>query len=105
LVVPHVTPKWYEFGVQLLKEDQESQLDIIQSNDSDNKARCRNMFWFWLKSTPNANWYHLVECLRSPAVELHTLAADIEIMYKGTVHMCMSLCLYLIKKFYSRGIS
>ena len=89
-MVPHVTPKWYELGVELLSEEQESQLDIIQSNYNDNKTCCREMFWYWLRSNPDANWHQLVECLKSPAVELHTLAADIETMYTGT-HACKNV--------------
>ena len=86
LVVPHVSPKWYDLGIQLLKEDQEAELDIIKADcKSDHKTCCKEMFWYWLKSNPDASWYQLVECLKSPAVELHTLAADIEEIFTGTM--------------------
>ena len=82
-----MTPKWYDLGVKLLKEKQEDQLDVIQSNSSDNKTCCKEMFWYWLKSNPNANWNQLVECLKSPAVELVALASDLEKMFAGNMYV------------------
>ena len=68
----------------LLREDQEAQLDVIQvDHKKDHKTCCKEMFWYWLKSNPDASWYQLVECLKSPNVELHKLAAEIEAMYMG----------------------
>ena len=97
LVVPHVSPKWYELGVTLLKEEQESQLDVIQSNYSnDNKTCCREMFWYWLRSDPDANWYQLIECLKSPAVELYTLAAEIEKKFAAGMYSVPSTSLLQI---------
>ena len=86
LVVPYVSPKWYEFGVKLLKEEQEAQLDVIRSDyNNDSKTCCREMFWYWLRSNPDASWYQLIDCLKSPAVELHALAADIETKFTGII--------------------
>ena len=83
-VVPHVTPQWYILGLKLLKEDQESQLDIIESNHAgDNKKCCMDMFRYWLNANTDASWQQLVEALRSPAVELPVVAADIEKMFTG----------------------
>ena len=62
----------------MLKEEQEAELDIIKADYKDHKTCCKEMFWYWLRSNPNASWYHLIECLKSSAVELHALAADIE---------------------------
>ena len=84
IVIPHVAPKWYELGVELLSEEQESQLDVIKATNNNDVHKCSTeMFWFWLQSHPNASWYQLVECLKSPAVQLHALAADIEKLYAG----------------------
>ena len=78
-VVPHVSPQWYVVGVKLLKEDQESYLDIIESNHAgDNKKCCIDMFRYWLNTNTSATWKHLIEALRSPAVELPVVAADLE---------------------------
>ena len=67
-VVPYVTPRWYLLGLKLLKEDQESQLDIIESNHAgDNKKCCMDMFRYWLHDNTDATWEQLIEALRSPA--------------------------------------
>jgi len=85
-VVPCVSPNWYDLGVKLLKEKQESHLDVIQSNHAnDNKKCCKEMFWYWLSTNTNASWQHLIEALRSPAVELPVVAADLEKMLTGSL--------------------
>ena len=83
-VIPHVSLHWYELGVQLLKEDQESHLDIIQSNQArDDKKHCMDMFWYWLSTNTSATWQQLIKALQSPAVELPVVAADLEKMLTG----------------------
>ena len=84
-VVPHVTPRWYVLGVKLLKEDQESHLDVLKLNHAgDNKMCCMEMFWYWLNTNTDASWQQLIEALRSPAVELPVVAADLEKMFTGS---------------------
>ena len=83
-VVPHVTPYWYDLGVKLLKVEQESQLDVIESTYADDKKCCKKMFWYWISTNTDASWQKLVEALRSPAVELPVVAADIEKMLTGS---------------------
>jgi len=84
LVAPRVSPKWYELGIKLLKEEQESQLDVIKATYRDDVHKCSTeMFWYWLQTHPNASWYQLIECLKSPAVQLHAVAVDIENMFTG----------------------
>ena len=83
-LIPHLAPQWYELGIQLLREDQESHLDVIKSDyGNDNKQCCAQMFWYWLKTNPKANWQQLLDSLISPALELHTVAANIEAMFTG----------------------
>ena len=83
-VVSYVTPQWYELGVKLLKEDQESQLDVLKLNHvGDNKKCCMEMFWYWLSTNTSATWKQLIEALQSPAVELPVVAADLEKMITG----------------------
>ena len=83
-LIPHVAPQWYELGIQLLREDQESHLDVIKADHGHNILKsCTEMFWLWLKSHPSATWHQLIESLKSPAVNLHSVAADIEKMFTG----------------------
>ena len=84
-VVCHVSPKWYVLGLKLLKEDQESHLDIIKSDHAiDNKKCCMEMFWHWLDTNTSATWEQLIDALQSTAVELPIVAANIKKMLKGS---------------------
>jgi len=68
----------------LLKEEQGSQLRQIKSNrGQDVKKCCFEMFNYWKKTHPDANWYHLLAALKSPGVELHAIATDIEKKFNG----------------------
>ena len=84
-VIPQVTLRWYDLGIKLLREDQESHLDVIESNHADDKKECcKKMFWYWLSTNTDATWQQLIEALQSPAVELPVVAADIEKMLTGS---------------------
>ena len=96
-VVPHVISHWYELGVKLLKEDQEAHLDTIKSNhSSDNKKCCIEMFWYWLSTNTNATWKQLIYALRSPAVELPVVAANLEKILIGSILMCLAMCVCVL---------
>ena len=83
-VIPHVASRWYEVGVMLLKAEQEKQLRQIRSDfGNDGKKCCLEMFDYWRQTHPEANWHHLVAALKSPGVELHAVAADIEKNFAG----------------------
>ena len=85
-MVPRVTPQWFELGVKLLNEDQESHLDIISSHyANDSRTCCEKMLWHWLDTNTNATWEQLIAALRSPAIELFVVAADLEKMLPGIV--------------------
>jgi len=84
IVVPEVVTHWYELGVDLLSEGEDKQLDVLQSNFSNNDEKCcAEMFWYWMRTDPNASWYKLVQSLKSKAVRLTSVAADIEKMFDG----------------------
>ena len=92
-LIPHVAPHWYLIGIQLLREDQESLLDVIKADYGHDKVQsCTEMFCLWLKSHPNASWRQLIESLQSPAVQLHSVAADIETMLTGYLVVVMIKC-------------
>ena len=83
-VIPNVTSRWYILGVKLLK-DQDSHLDVIESNHAgDNEKCCMKMFWYWLNTNTDATWLQIIDALRSPAVKLPAVAADLEKMLTGT---------------------
>ena len=78
-MIRKVAPQWHTLGIQLLSEDQESHLDVIKSNNgNDSKQCCMEMFWYWLDTNPSATWQQLLESLRSSALELDIVAANIE---------------------------
>jgi len=70
----------------LLKAEQEPQLRQIKSNHGqDVKKCCLEMFDYWRQTHPDADWHHLVAALKSPGLELHLAAADIEKRFAGTI--------------------
>ena len=83
-VVCRVAPHWYDLGITLLYEDQESYLDVIKLNYTDKRECCKAMFWYWLSTNTTATWKQLIDSLRSSAVELPVVAADLEKMLTGT---------------------
>ena len=50
---------------------------------SDVKRRCMEMLKYWMSSHPNATWNQLLAALKAPGVELHSLAASVEIGMYG----------------------
>ena len=82
--VGRMAPNWYEVGAMLLDVTQESQLQLIQSTyGNDAKKCCLAMLKKWMNTHPEATWHHLVTALRSPGVDLATVAADIEGNFTG----------------------
>ena len=83
-MIPYVATKWYELGLELLDEKQEHELNIIRSNHgSDVKICCREMFRLWLNTNSGANWWQIVEALKSPGVELSAVAVELERKLSG----------------------
>ena len=67
--------KWYDLGVELLDD---KKMNIIKQNDNNVTVCCTNMFQEWLKQDDDASWNKLINALRAPSVELHSLASNIE---------------------------
>ena len=114
-VVNDVTTCWYDLGVMLLKEDQESRLDVIKDNhNGDNKKCCRDMLWYWLSANTDASWKQLIEALRSDAVHHPVVATKIEKVLSGMcvctyythrhAYMCTYLHTYTHVRMYVRPI-
>lgn len=82
-VVTPIAPIWYNVGLELLKaeEEDELQLDAIKANHEPcEKARATKMLKFWLQKKTDASWNDLIETLRVPTIGLCTLALEIEKM-------------------------
>ena len=89
--VARIAVKWYEVGAALLEEEQEPQLKLIQTNHgSDVRKCCLNMLQYWMDTHPEATWHHLVTALRSPGVDLTTVASDIEKNFTGKNDMIIA---------------
>ena len=77
-IITAVGSKWYELGIELLDEDQLTQLDIIKTNNNEVTRRCAEMFLFWLRTHSTATWQNLADALKAPGVELNDVAATVE---------------------------
>ena len=74
-----MAPNWYEVGAMLLEVKQEPQLKVIRDNNDHNVRKCcLAMLQFWMDTHPEATWHHLITALRSPGVNLVSVAAEIE---------------------------
>ena len=81
----YMAPSWYEVGAMLLDVTQEPQLKLIQATyGNDAKKCCLAMLQKWMDTHPKATWHHLVTALRSPGVDLATVAANVEGNFTGT---------------------
>ena len=84
-VIPNVATKWYELGVELLDEKEECNLNIIESNcGKDVKKSCLEMFRLWLSTNPDASWWQIMEALKSPGVDLSSVAVELEKKLSGS---------------------
>ena len=88
-IITAIGPKWYELGIELLDDDQLTQLEIIKTNDSEVTRRCAAMLIYWLQSHSTATWQQLIGALKAPGVELNNVATMVEALFLG-----MYVCLY-----------
>ena len=51
---------------------------IEKDHPQDVMGCCKRMFQYWLDTRPDASWNQLLEALRSPCVQLNSLAKQIE---------------------------
>ena len=73
--------KWHDLGIELLDSDDVKDLDKIEAEYKlDLDKCCTKMFQLWLEKQPTASWSQLIEALRQPDIELHSLATKIENM-------------------------
>ena len=78
-VIPNVSSKWLELGVELFDTREEPKLEDIESNHKNDVNKCCfEMFHMWLKTRVNPTWTRIVEALESPGVHLVSVAADLK---------------------------
>ena len=78
-VVMEAAHKWRNLGMELLKYD--PILDTIATDYShDDVSCCSRVFKRWLFTSTDASWNQLIRALRSPTVQLHWLADQLEEM-------------------------
>jgi len=78
-----VSVKWFQLGIELIDNTRVGQLDVIKANNTDVLRCCLEMFSYWLKTYPNANWYELVAALRAPGVDMNEVAATVKKTFIG----------------------
>ena len=66
-VVPLVTSKWYNLGLELLDPAKHERiLESIEENSShDIEHCCRKMLSKWLETSKEASWDQLIEAVRA----------------------------------------
>ena len=95
-IIIDIGPQWYRLGIALLRADQLNNLEIIKSDHKEAIDCCTEMFIYWLKTHSNATWYQLAEALRSPGVELNSVAAKVEASFPGLLIMHEALIQFVI---------
>ena len=80
-VLPLVTIKWHDLGLELMDaciEDEQLLLEIKKSYHSCNEC-CQEMFKLWINiQAASASWNQLTQALREPSLELTEIAVKIE---------------------------
>ena len=77
-MVRQAAHKWSDLGVELLDDDQIRMLDMIAADHPHDADCCSAVLKRWLGTTPDASWYQLIRALRSPFVQLDSLADQLE---------------------------
>ena len=77
-VIPKVSIKWYDLGLELLEDEYEGELETIHKDykADGSKTCCQKMFSKWLETRDGASWDQLIEAMRT--IELNNVARDIE---------------------------
>ena len=77
-VIPLVATRWYDLGLELLETRHERELEIIETNHSNDAVKCcRKMLSKWLESqSDSASWDQLIQAVKN--IKLNNVANDIE---------------------------
>ena len=78
-VIPYVATKWFQLGLELFDIEETEKLDTIEHNYSNDADKCCfQMFRIWLKTDRHLDWNRIVNALKSPGVNLNTLADKLD---------------------------
>ena len=79
-VVPRVTAKYYELGIELYKDDDVHHLDTIQRSCAiDYTKGCTEMLKFWQVAYGDAaTWDRLIRALQAPGLQQNAIALEIK---------------------------
>jgi len=103
-VVPKVAIKWFQLGIELFDQSDAIKLSEIKKTNSDLHICCLEMFQLWLNIYSDATWFKITEALKSPGLQLRTVANEIEKdVKKGNslntgdrpCCMCVCVCMYI----------
>ena len=85
-VVPKVSHKWYNLGLQLFDRGDEGILTSMKANTTKRpEDHCLDVFTHWLATKKNATWQNLIKSLRYEGVKLPNVADDIAKMLDSRV--------------------
>ena len=85
-VVPRVSHKWYNLGLQLFDRRDEGILYNMKANSNKRpEDHCLEVFTHWLATKKSATWQKLIKSLRYQGVNLPNVADDIEKMLDSRV--------------------
>ena len=77
VVIP-IASKWHDVGLELMDIEDETELDLIKTEDAGNKERTRKMLKLWCDKKTDASWNNLINVLKNPVIGLYPLALQIE---------------------------
>ena len=82
-VLPSVSTRWYDLGLELLDPKDENKLDTIEKDSKTEGVEicCKKMFNVWL-NYDNASWDQLIKAIRK--IGLDHAASEIEKNRKST---------------------
>ena len=81
---------WFEVGLELIEAEREDELhlEMIVTEQPNDKRRATKMLQFWLEKKPDASWKDLIETLRISNIGLHTTAREIEgMLFPESMHL------------------
>jgi len=85
-VVPHVHHKWHDLGLQLLDSYlRDHLLYTLKTNYQNTSQQCMQVFVHWLSDNKKPTWGKIIEALNTQAVNLPSVAHDIEKMLDNRV--------------------